>query len=355
MPPEARAGVQRSGNDVRTTTIRPRRLALLLSALPTLFLLTPIATHAGELDLATGFEDSRPNIGNTYTWAIEYRQPFSEHLAASFTWLNEGHLVNHHRDGQAAQLWWSSHQNSTGFVFEAGLGPYHYYDTTGAEAINTPQGQEIAFENAHGWGVLASASLDWYFKHGWFTFLRLNDIEAAGEVRSTAILLGVGYRFGERYATRFNQSDAWFAVDPPRSEMDVMAGRAVLNSFRSEASSAQALSLRTKITPHFAASLTYTEAQDIPLDWHSGAAVQLWAETSLTSAFSVGAGVGVFITADRSNTAAASSATDAAGILGITMAYTISSRWVARAIWNRVTTRDDDDSDIVLVGLGYRF
>jgi hypothetical protein len=137
--------------------------------------------------------------------------------------------------------------------------------------------------------------------------------------------------------------------------VDIMAGRAVLNSFRSESSSAQALSLRTKITPHLAASLTYTEAQNVPLDWHSGAAVQLWAETSLTSAFSVGAGVGVFITADRSNTAGASSATDPAGILGITMAYAISSHWDARAIWNRVTTRDDDDSDIVLVGLGYRF
>lgn len=55
----------------------------------------------------------------------------------------------------------------------------------------------------------------------------------------------------------------------------------------------------------------------------------------------------MFITAGRSNTAAANSATDPAGSLGITMAYSISSRAIARAIWNRVTTRDDD-SDIVL-------
>jgi hypothetical protein len=41
--------------------------------------------------------------------------------------------------------------------------------------------------------------------------------------------------------------------------------------------------------------------------------------------------------------------------VGLTLAYSISSRWTARAIWNRVTTRDDDDSDIVLIGLGYRF
>jgi hypothetical protein len=326
-----------------------------LGALPSLGLLTPLTTHAGELDLAGGYEQSMPDVGNTYTWGIEYRQPFSTHFAASFVWLNEGHLINHHRDGQAAQLWWRSSQDGPGLVFEGGLGPYHYYDTTDAELITTSTGTELAYENAHGWGVLASAAVDWYFKHGWFALLRLNDIEAAGKVRSTALLAGVGYRFGDGPSSRFQHSDSWFAVDPPRSEVDALAGRAVLNSFRSEGSFAQALSLRTKISTHFAASLTYTVAQNVPLDWHSGAAVQLWAETPLTSAFSVGAGVGVFITADRSSTANANSATDPAGILGITMAYTISSRWVARAIWNRVTTRDDDDSDIVLVGLGYRF
>jgi hypothetical protein len=185
--------------------------------------------------------------------------------------------------------------------------------------------------------------------------LRLNNIEAAGKVRSTALLAGVGYRFGKPPGSGFLNSDSWFAVDPPRSEVDVLAGRVVLNSFRSEGYFATALSLRTKITTYLAASLTYTVAQNVPLDWHSGAALQLWAEAPLTSAFSVGAGVGVFVIADRANTVPATSATDPAGILGITMAYTISNRWVVRAIWNRVTTRDDDDSDIVLLGLGYRF
>jgi len=353
QPDEARANLARLGNNVGIFAMRSRRLALLLGVLPSLYLLTLSATRAGELELTTGYEQSVPDLGNTYTWGIEYRQPFSAHLAASFTWLNEGHLVDHHRDGQAAQLWWRSREDGPGIMFEAGIGPYHYYDTTNAEAVNTPTGSQITFENAHGWGVLASAAMDWYFRHGWFAQLRLNDIEAAGKVRSTALLAGVGYRFGGRPDSKFQQSDSWFTVDPPRSEVDIMAGRAVLNSFRSESSSAQALSLRTKITAHFTASLTYTEAQHVPLDWHSGAAVQLWAETPLTSVYSVGASVGVFITADRSATT--DSATDPAGIVGITMAYDISSRWVARAIWNRTTTRDDDDSDIVLVGFGYRF
>jgi hypothetical protein len=312
------------------------------------------AARAGELDLSGGEEQSTPDTGHTYSWGVEYRQPIGDHLAASLMWLNEGHLVDHHRDGQAAQLWWRS-QNGPGLVFELGVGPYHYYDTTNAQTVVTSAGEQIAFENAHGWGVLASAAMDWYFNHGWFALLRLNDIEAAGEVRSTALTMGVGYRFSYDPVSRFHWSDSWFIATPPRSEVDAMVGRAILNSFRSEAAAAEALSVRTKISEHFAASLTYTEAQNVPLDWHSGTAVQLWAETPLTRSFSAGAGIGAFIISDRSHDAATSSASSVAGIVGLTLAYAMSSRWDVRAIWNRVTTRDDDDSDIVLVGVGYRF
>jgi len=340
------------GNNVGTIVTRLRQTALLL---PCLYLSTLSAPHAGELDFTLGAEQSTPDTGHTYTWGIEYRQPFGAHLAASFTWLNEGHLVDHHRDGQAAQLWWRSRQGGTGLVFEFGAGPYHYYDTTNMVAVETASGVELDFENAHGWGVLASAAMDWYFNHGWFALLRLNDIEAAGEVRSTALTAGVGYRFGAGSQSDFHWSDSWWVADAPRSEVDVMFGRAILNSFSSEGTLAEALSVRTKLSAHCVASLTYTAAQNVPLDWHSGTAVQLWAEAPLTSAFSAGAGVGAFIISDRSQNAATNSASDVAGIVGLTLAYAISSRWDVRAIWNRVTTRDDDDSDIVLLGMGYRF
>jgi hypothetical protein len=115
--------------------------------------------------------------------------------------------------------------------------------------------------------------MDWHFKNGWFAMLRMNDI-AAGKVRSTALIGGVGYRFGEGSERDFHWSDSWLAVDPPRSEVDIMFGHAVLNSFHSEAATAQALSLRTRLSRHFAASLTDTVARDVPLDWPSGTAVQ---------------------------------------------------------------------------------
>ncbi|HEY5103364.1 MAG TPA: hypothetical protein VII70_11325 [Steroidobacteraceae bacterium] len=84
--------------------IRRNRLAVLFGALSILYLLgVAPARAAGELDLSAEDETSS-HTGGSYTWGIEYRQPFSEHLSASFTWLNEGHLVNHHRDGQAVQV-----------------------------------------------------------------------------------------------------------------------------------------------------------------------------------------------------------------------------------------------------------
>jgi len=85
-------------------------------------------------------------------------------------------------------------------------------------------------------------------------------------------------------------------------------------------------------------SLTDTVAHDIPLDWHCGTALGLWADTPLTKPFSAGVGIGVFVPSDTSNAAPANAATSPAGVLGVTLAYALGGRW-----------------DIVLVGLGYRF
>jgi hypothetical protein len=64
------------------------------------------AAKAGELDGYTGRLKYNDDDPNTYTWGIEYREPLSDHWAASFVWLNEGHKPHDHRDGQALQIRW---------------------------------------------------------------------------------------------------------------------------------------------------------------------------------------------------------------------------------------------------------
>jgi hypothetical protein len=74
-----------------------------------------------------------------------------------------------------------------------------------------------------------------------------------------------------------------------------------------------------------------------------------------SNAARLGKPVGTISTRARWNAAATNAASNPAGISGVALAYGIGERGVARAIWNRVATRHDSDTDIVLVGVGYRF
>jgi hypothetical protein len=86
--------------------------------------------HAQEFSLFGG--GSRAGNTNTYTWAINYQEGLGQYFAASFTWLNEGHIPDHHRDGQMIQLWGRIPVGNPQFVLQAGVGPYRYFDTTTA-------------------------------------------------------------------------------------------------------------------------------------------------------------------------------------------------------------------------------
>src|SRR5580765_8263234 len=69
--------------------------------------------------LAGALQADSPD-GRTYAWLISYHQELGEHLAASFTWQNEGHLQNHHRDGHSLQLWGKTKAFSPQLTLAAG-------------------------------------------------------------------------------------------------------------------------------------------------------------------------------------------------------------------------------------------
>jgi hypothetical protein len=64
------------------------------------------------------------------------------------SWINEGHVPNHHRDGIAAQFWIGTTAFDPRLSFAAGIGPY-YFDTTRTAGSD-------AETDIHGWGVLYS-------------------------------------------------------------------------------------------------------------------------------------------------------------------------------------------------------
>ena len=99
-----------------------------------------------------------PLIGehsHSYAWSIDYTEGFGHYLAGTITWLNEGHLPGHHRDGPLMQVWGRFPVVQRRFVVALGVGPYRYFDTEAAE-------QGLGYSNTHGWGVVYSARASWY-------------------------------------------------------------------------------------------------------------------------------------------------------------------------------------------------
>lgn len=326
----------------RPTGFRRSNLAALAILAPCLFAFAARSTRAGELDAFVGTLESNNSGVETYTWGIEYREPLTDHLNASFLWLNEGHLPNNHRDGQAVQLWWHSLPNSIGLVFEAGVGPYRYYDTH-----TFPIDPE--FRDAHGWGAVASAEIDWYLASHWFTFLRLNQVETSNKYGSSSLALGAGYQFAS--TPDFSPGTG----ENPRWEIDGLLGERIGNTAHSETGMSEGISARAMLTSHWTASVTFIAGQGTLLDWRSGIAAQLWLEQQLTSRFRVGAGAGAFMVSEDDNLQNASSPSHLAAMVSVTVACSLTSHWVARVVWDRIGTGDDHDADILHFGVGYKF
>jgi hypothetical protein len=304
---------------------------------------------AGILRQATG--DDQPT-----TSAVEYRQSFTDHLAASFIWLNEGHLQLHHRDGQALQLWWRTQRGGPGLVFEGGLGPYRMYDGTWHDDGHFP----VA---THRWGAVASAAADWYFDNDWFAYLRLNRVEAINDFNSTALVAGVGYSFADRLGAAPFGYDGAGAGGAPRWEFDFLLGPRVPNTHPSPQDKSDAFGLRAAIDDHVAASVTFLDVRGTTLDWHTGTATQLWLEQHLNPSLTVGAGLGALFTTVPAvpanfNPAVSQISVQSSSlpflVTAVTAAYTAAPRWLVRLVWDRVAGRFQD-CDIYLAGVGYAF
>jgi hypothetical protein len=309
------------------------------------------SARAGELDGFDGRLESNNSGAKTYTWGLEYREPLTDHFTASFGWLNEGHLPENHRDGQTVQLWWHTSTDPLGLVFEGGIGPYRYYDT---HALNP----DPDFHDVHGWGAVASAALDWYFASHWFSYLRVNEIAASDKYSSTSLVVGAGYRFSSKFDLSIGSGDsagASSAGTTPVWEIDGMIGERIANTTHSEAGLAESLNLSRMLSEHFSASLTFISGQDTTLDWRDGFALQLWLRQRLTSHLSVGVGAGGFIVSQDDYIKDASSPSNLAVMVSVSVAYSITPRWTTRVLWDRIGTGDDHDCDILLLGVGYIF
>lgn len=332
-----------------STTSR-RRLcipALLLSAAA-----WTAPVRAQEALVLGGLQRTDTGGETSYGYTYSYQHNLAENWYASFSYLNEGHVPNHHRDGHSIQLWWRYPLAGRNFNLALGAGPYRYFDTTDRDDNGSS-------DNHHGWGVLASVAATWYINGGpWMLQARYNRAQTPTSIKTNTLLVGVGYQL--------DRADRGGPVVPPptrtdkvtQNEITAFVGQTIVNTFDSESSFARAVEYRRGLARYAAGTISYINEGKSSALRRNGVAAQLWLERAFfRDAFTLGLGAGPYYAIDLSERGRTASGDPSrwSGLLTISASYRISSHWLGRVSWNRTVTGYDRDTDVFLAGVGYRF
>ena len=331
------------------TGISPRALGPLLAILFMAFLLPPLPSLASEISVLAGGTEGIDARDGSYAWQTAFRYNFLRNVSASLSWINEGHLEEHKRDGFAVQGWGRVPLLENRLSIGIGAGIYNYFDT-----LQLPGGDH---KNIHGWAPVYSFTATYYTKRPWFVQVAVNHIHPGGDFSSNTYLAGVGYRL-------WKEADAPFVGvpgDPARTtsyEVMPFLGQVVVNHPGNEQGIGSGVEFRMGIDKYLDWTVTWLN-EDVPgtLD-RIGLGTQIWlVDAFLARRITLGFGAGLysFVDFEPPPDSGKSRKLDFAGLLTVTTSYRFSDRWFTRFNWNRVMSNDSRDTDIFVLGLGYRW
>lgn len=291
------------------------------------------------------------NSARSYSWEMNYREALGRYAAWSFSWLNEGHLPDHHRDGQALQIWGKLPLWDNTFELSAGAGPYRYFDTTTAT-------EAVDYSNTHGWGAALSLRAAYYNRSGWIGIAQLNSVQAAGARNSTSLLFGIAYQLDGDDKPGSRERPQVRTPEIIKNELTVLIGDTILNSLDSQTSPAETVEYRRAIGRYIDGTISYFHESGHAEPRRDGMAAQLW----MTRGFfddhlMLAAGVGPYLAITHNDNVPDNPLGDGrlAALISISASYRPTGRLVTRVTWNRMVTRYNRDSDIIEVGIGVRF
>jgi hypothetical protein len=314
---------------------------------------------AQELTVLGGIMNTGGFKQSSYAWEVDYRQDLYKYFAGSISYINEGHITGHHRDGNAWELWGNLPFWNDRVALSLGAGAYYFYDTQPLPGGDTA--------DVHGSAPIYSFSATGYWADRWFYRFTYNRISPSHQLNANTALVGVGYWFGPHLRPRGNKpnqaeptTEKEYVTEP---QFSLYGGQSVVNTFFSEKALAGAAEYRQGLFPHADWTASYIYEGNPKIIRRSGIAAQLWAvNTFYDKSTSVGIGLGPYFYIDhkhpsnnsgsflgRKNPAAI------APLVSLTLARQLGENWIARLVWDRVTSTYNRDSDIFLVGLGYRF
>jgi hypothetical protein len=289
--------------------------------------------------VSTGADDAD---SHSYAWQLEYRQNLWRYLDASFLYANEGHLTGHHRDGVALQLWAVTPPLAQRFTIALGVGPYLFCDT---------QDEDVApgFKDAHDLGVIYTGSMTWYLGQRWLLRLNVSEIEA-GSAGTRSYLLGAGYRLDQLAG-----ATGGAGVHPEHpNELTALAGVTILNSARSENAAAVGFEYRRRLARHFELSGSWFNEEAGADKRYNSLAAQAWLVKSWpTAGLTLGFGLGPNFALGDHAASDGRPLKEIVGLASLSAAWRFSAALEARLTWNRGFSADDQDRDLILLGVGW--
>jgi hypothetical protein len=305
------------------------------------------AAQGEELSLLGGATDTDDHSSGSYAWGLEYRQRLLDHVYASFGYLNEGHLPDHHRDGAMLQMWADTGPWLSRLSFSFGAGPYVYFDTR-------DDTNYAGYRDQHGVGMILTGRMSYALSSEWFTLLELNQIVATTAGTRT-IMLGVGYRL-DSFIEALDRAQR----DPPRAalenELGVFVGETTLNNLSSNKSDDFGIEYRYRAARHLEFSVSTIDESDGAFGRHAGATAEIWIVQDLVDArLTAGLGIGPDLAFSSYRTPDGRIGASMVGLASMTCSWRFTSHLAVRVNWHRGFTGDDQDRDTITAGLAWRY
>lgn len=258
-------------------------------------------------------------------------------LRVDFVHYNEGHPDNNHRDGFALQ-WLAVNRLSHTWTAELGVGPYLSMNTTdiGGRQIDDAR-----------LGLLLGAGLRLAVPGPPGTHLRLgyNHVAMRSVHRSDALMLGLGRQFGPA-------EPAPDAVPDGRLWVGGTIGRSITNMSGTHGACAGVIEARAYADRWGVGTKVLFEGDDGARVDRRGVAAQVWYVQPVTPRFSMSAGAGPYVAANRRD--GERKATNL--LITFQAERALSARTRAIVNFNRVKTfRKTNDRDLFQFGVLRRF
>jgi hypothetical protein len=309
--------------------------------------------NAGELFGLYGTTNQVDTPNHSFAYQVEYREGLGENAAVSASYLNEGHVPNHHRDGIVPiMLWRRANIFDRRLSLAAGAGPYLYADTTRINGI---------VKDDHDVGGLMAMSATLYTQSRVLIQGRVNWVVTGRSIDTVTALLGIGYQLDPPLTPGPLPTPPSQRDKTTDNELSVYLGQTVVNNPGSPKSLATCIEYRRGLLRYLDISAAWLNEGDNKLIRRNGALTQLWLTRSfLDDHLSLGAGFGGYYSIDKRkvNTSDQGGSSFASAIMSLTASvrdFGFDPDLSFRFIMNRIVTNYDKDTDIFLFGVGYRF